>query len=293
MSELVRRCFLILFGAMLLAVSPVMAQNAPDRSRIPGPDYGVALTPAVYFVNFLFMYFSNPVNAANMPAYRAPIPPQLADCLLDSPEGCPYADYQQYFNGQDACADGNGGEKCRWTLQCQVEPSSQHLAPREFSMPDQINKPLGKADATQLARKLGIDEEIVLTPEEYQCLIGTPGQRSRDQDTIDVCIHDLTNSNGVADIPLSSYGLALDDPLRPGESLVRSVCAPQAACLRMNQVIAGSLEELADKCGFLDKLSRLFTQTPMVRFSILGFACQSSSIANTEGACMAETIRRR
>jgi hypothetical protein len=293
MSELMRQYVLTLFGAMLLAASPVMAENRPDRSQIPGPDYGVALTPAVYFVNFLFMYFSNPHNAANMPAYRAPIPPQLATCLLDNPEGCRYADYQQYFTGQDVCADRNGGDKCRWKLQCQVEPSSQHLAPPEFSNPDQINKPLGITHATRLARKLGIDEEIVLTPEEYQCLIGTPGQRSPDQDTIDVCIHDLTNSNGVADIPLSSYGLALDDPLRPSESLVRSVCAPQAACLRMNKVIAGPLEELAEQCGFQDKLGRLFIETPLVKFLILGNACQSSSIASTEDACMAETIRRR
>lgn len=239
------------------------------------------------------MYFSNPDNAANMPAYRAPIPPQLADCLLENPEGCRYADYQQYFDGQDACGDGKGGDKCRWKLQCEVEPSSRHLAPPEFRKPDQINKRLGRAHATQLARKLGIDEEIVLTPEEYQCLIGTPGDRSDDQDTIDVCIHDLTNSNGVADIPLSSYGLALDDPLRPGESRVRSVCAPSAPCLRMNEVITGPLEQLAAHCGFLDKLTRLFTETPLVRFSILGDACQSSSIASTEGACMAETVRRR
>jgi hypothetical protein len=287
-----RKFPVILFGAMLLTASPVMAQDRPDPSQIPGPDYGVALTPAVYFVNFLFMYFSNPDNAANMPAYRAP-PPQFADCLLNHPEGCRYADYQQYFDGQDVCADGKGGDKCRWEVQCQVEPSSQRRAPPEFSNPDQINQPLGMAHATQLARKLGIDEDIVLTPEEYQCLIGTPGQRSPDQDTIDVCIHDLTNSNGVADIPLSSYGLALDDPLRPSESPVRSVCAPQAACLRMNKVIAGPLEELANKCGFQDKLGRLFIETPIVRFLILGNACQSSSIASTEDACMAETIRRR
>src|SRR5262245_47979351 len=104
-----RRYFLTLLGAMLVAAPPVMAEK-PDRFQIPGPDYGVALTPAVYFVNFLFMYFSNPENAANMPAYRAPIPPQLASCLLDNREGCPYADYQQYFNGRNVCRDGNGGD---------------------------------------------------------------------------------------------------------------------------------------------------------------------------------------
>ena len=87
MRKLVKRCVLTLFAAMLLAASPAMAEKRPDRSRVPGPDYEVALTPAVYFLNFLFMYFSNPQDAANMPAYRAPVPPQLANCLLDNRSG--------------------------------------------------------------------------------------------------------------------------------------------------------------------------------------------------------------
>ena len=97
-----------------------------------------------------------------MPAYRAPIPPELATCLLANPEGCRYADYQQYFNGQALCR----GDVCRWKLECQLEPSLQHLAPPEFSNPDQINEPLGIIHATKLARSLGIDEELVLTPEQ-------------------------------------------------------------------------------------------------------------------------------
>jgi hypothetical protein len=152
MIEPMRRYVLTLCVAMLLAASPVMAENRPDRSQIPGPDHGVALTPAVYLVNFLFMYFSSPHNAANMPAYRAPIPPELATCLLANPEGCRYADYQQYFNGQALCNDGNRGGTCRWKLECQPEPSFQHLAPPEFRNPDQINEPLGTIHATRLAR---------------------------------------------------------------------------------------------------------------------------------------------
>jgi hypothetical protein len=139
MSERMRRCVLAVFGAMLLAATPVMAQSGPDLPQIPGPDYGVATTPAVYFVNFLFLYFSNPANAANMPAYRAPIPREVATCLLANPNGCIFKDYQQYFNGQDPCSDGNGGDKCHFDLQCRVEPSFQHLAPPNFSSPDQIN----------------------------------------------------------------------------------------------------------------------------------------------------------
>ena len=135
---------------------------------------------------------------------------------------------------------------------------------------------------------------MVLTSDQYQCLVGTPGQRSAAQDTIVECIEDLTNSNGNADIPLSSYGLSLlDDPAQPGETLVRSVCAPHAACLRMNQVIAESLEGLAQTCGFNDKLARLIVKTPLARFGVLGFACQASSIKSSGNACMAESVRRK
>ena len=174
-----------------------------------------------------------------------------------------------------------------------MEPCSQDLAPREFTSPDQINEPLGIHRATKLARELGIDEDVVLAPDEFQCLMGTAGHRSPAQDTIAACIPELTNSNGAATIPLSSYGLAFDDPDSPSDSLVRSVCAPSAPCLRMNEVLEGPLEELARHCGFSDKLRRLFLETPMVRFLIFGSACQSSSIASTDGACLAEAIRRK
>jgi len=274
---------------MLLTASPVMAQ--PDRSQNPGPYYGVAITPAVYFVNFLLLYWANPLDAANMPAYRAPIPQEFATCLLGNPDGCRYADYQQYFNGQDACADGNR-DKCRWKLpQCDVEPSTQLLAPREFNNLDQINQPLGIIHATNLARKLGIEEEFVLSPDEFQCLIGMRDNRTTDQETIVACIDELTNSNGVADIPLSSYGLAFDDPDSPGDSLVRSVCAPTAPCLRMNEVLEGPLEKLAAQCRFERKLGRLFLDTDMVKFLFLGNQCQTNSRHDTSYACMAETTQ--
>jgi hypothetical protein len=291
MSDLMRRYIWALFGTMLLTASPVMAQ--PDRSENPGPDYGVAITPAVYFVNFLFMYWANPLDAKDMPAYRAPIPPELAFCLRHSPDGCRYADYQQYFNGQDVCGPGNS-DKCRWKLpQCDVEHSTQLLAPREFNNPGQINQPLGIVHATNLARKLGIEENFVLSPDEFQCLIGMPGQRQDFQDTIVACIDELTNSNGVVDIPLSSYGLAFDDPDSPGDSLVRSVCAPTAPCLRMNEVLEGPLEEQARLCHFEDKFGRLLQDTDMVKFLVLGDQCQTDSRNHTNQACMAETTRRK
>ena len=151
------------------------------------------------------------------------------------------------------------------------------------------------SNANMLARSLclGDDDKHILTADENRCLIGTPGQRSPDQDTIVECIADLTNSNGDAGTPLSSYGLSLANPLEPSESLVRSVGAPHAPCLRFNKLIAGPLEDITRNCGFLDKLARLFVETPIVRFGVRGYDCQSSSIVSSEGACMAESIRRR
>src|SRR5437867_6496320 len=106
---------------------------------------------------------------------------------------------KQYFNGRTFCRSGNLGDTCRWTSECQLEPSLERLAPPEFNYPNQINDPLGLIHATRLARSPGIDEDFVLTPDQYQCLIGTAARRSADQDTIVACVAELTNSNGVAD----------------------------------------------------------------------------------------------
>ena len=38
--------------------------------------------------------------AANLPAYKAPIPQPVVDCLEQNPEGCPYAAFRQYFEEQ-------------------------------------------------------------------------------------------------------------------------------------------------------------------------------------------------
>lgn len=66
--------------------------------------YGVGVTPAVYFVNFLLMYMTNPNEAANMPSYRTPIPRALSECLWRYPEGCSYFDYALSFDDK---AKGN------------------------------------------------------------------------------------------------------------------------------------------------------------------------------------------
>ena len=59
----------------------IVSEAASESRDVLGEPYGVAVTPAVYLVNFLLLYIANPNEAANMPAYRAIIPSALYDCL--------------------------------------------------------------------------------------------------------------------------------------------------------------------------------------------------------------------
>jgi hypothetical protein len=122
---------------------------------------------------------------------------------------------------------------------------------------------------------------MILTDEEYACLITPTGDPSRDpaREIIVACSIDLTNSKGNADIPLSSYGLSIDEL---GD--VRSLCAPDAPCLEFNKLFAGPLELIAEACGFTDKLERLVTETPMLEFIKDGGECQQTWMPS----CIAE-----
>jgi hypothetical protein len=236
------------------------------------------LTPPIYLINFLFLYVANPEIAANMPAYRAALPQEVYDCLGQNPDGCPYADMEQYFDEQAFDGGGSRNENSFWPSACQEVPRWQRLAPRKYRHPDQINEPLGMRKAGQLARLLGIDDDMILTDEEYQCLIGTP-PRDPAREIIFICSNDLTNSNGNADIPLSSYGLSLNE-----QGDVRSDCAPKAPCLDFNDLLAGPLEEIAIECRFADKLARLVAKTPFLQFTEDGDPCQD----DWEPSCIVE-----
>jgi hypothetical protein len=86
-------------------------------------------------------------------------------------------------------------------------------------------------------------------------MFGTP-PKTTDQQIIFVCINNPTNSKGNADIPLSSYGLSLNE-----QRDIRGACAPDAPCLEFNALLAGPLEEIAIQCGWLEKLVRMETGT--------------------------------
>jgi hypothetical protein len=255
------------------AVSTVPAAAAGPPHAYVQP-FGVPLAPPVYFVNFLLLYWSNPEIAAYMPAYRAALPQEVYQCLVENPLGCPYADMAPFF-AEQALASGGGSrnKNTDWPASCQTEPRWQALAPREYRRADQINEPLGTRRAEQLARAFGIDQEMILTDEEYACLIGGPGLETY-RALIILCSIEFTNSSGHAAVPLSSYGLFPDD-----QGGVRSLCASED-----NESFFGPLQEIAVQCRFEEKKNRATTETPMMTFAKQGNACQDAWV----GDCIAE-----
>lgn len=250
----------------------------------PGPNcayvehFGVAVTPPLWLANFLLVYFTNPDIGAFFPAYRAEIPQEVYKCLLENPEGCSYADMAQYFDEQ-ALENGSCRKKPHWTCPCQTDTKWQPLTPPEYQLPGQINQPLGREKADELAESLGIDKEMILTNEQYECMIGTP-PRDVVREIIFTCTNDLTNSKRNAVIPLSSYGLSLDV-----QGDVRSNCAPHAPCLLMNQLLKGPMEIIANQCGFEEKLQSLVNDTPLLELFKESGECQD----NSGPACISET----
>ncbi len=254
-----------------LAAQPVEASRGHD---VANEVYAPSLTAWIYLVNFVFLYMANPDLAAYLPAYKAPIPQPVVDCLEQNPTGCPYADYRRYFDEQVF-----DNRECFWPDVCQENARWAHLAPRKVRQPEEINEPLGRPRADQLAHLLGMDAGMILTDAEYHCLIGIP-PRDHDREIIFRCIYNLTNSNGNAAIPLSSYGLNVTE-----QGDVRSVCAPDAPCLEFNALLGGPLEAIAAECGFLDKFLRVVAETPLLQFIEDGNPCQESG----EPACLIET----
>src|SRR5436190_10603122 len=224
--------------AVSLCAGPLAAQPAQaSRSHETTHEvYAPSVTPAIYLVNFLLLYMANPDIAAYMPAYKAPIPQPVVDCLEQNPTGtgCPYADYRQYFENPQGGGDRN--RECFWPEVCQENARWARLAPRKFRQPEDINEALGRRRADQLAHLLGMDAGMILTDLEYHCVIGIP-PRPPDRETIFRCIYNLTNSNGNAAIPVSSYGLNVTE-----EGNIRSICAPGSPCLEFNALFGGPLE---------------------------------------------------
>ena len=246
----------------------------PETTSRPSKGYvapfGVALAPPIYMVNFLLLYLTNPETASYMPGYRVALPQEVYKCLVENPDGCPYAEMAPFFAEQAADTGEGRNQKTFWPESCRTRPKFENLAPPENRRADQINEPLGRKNADQLAKLLGIKPDMILTNEEYKCLIGAP-PRNQDQEIIYACSIDLTNSKGNTDIPLSSWGL-----YQNSNGDVRSDCAPQAPCLEFNNLFAGPLEKIAKQCGFANKLARLVVETPFLQFVAQGHRCQQA-----------------
>ena len=247
--------FLVAAGARSLQAQARETDRdmAPETTSKLSKDYvapfGVPLAPPIYLINFLLLYFSNPETAAYMPAYRVALPQEVYKCLVDNPDGCPYAEMEPFFAEQAADTGDGRNQKTFWPESCRTSPRLEDLAPPEDRQAHQINEPLGRKRADQLAQLLGMKPGMILTNEEYQCLIGAP-PRNENQETIYACSLDLTNSKGNTDIPLSSWGL-----YQTSNGDVRSDCAPQAPCLEFNKLFAGPLEVIAKQCGFAQQVS--------------------------------------
>jgi hypothetical protein len=282
-----RKLLGITLGLLLsLCAESLLAQNRPTHPPpwnfpMPGRQtvpFGVPLAPPIYFVNFLFLYFANPPTAAMMPAYRAPIPQQVYSCLLANPDGCPYEDMARFFR-QQAAETSWAGVDTDWPSYCQTTERWRHLAPPIYQNADQINEPLGEQRALELALALGMDKEMILTRDEYACVMGVP-PRDHTQQILYACFIDFTasNGNGIV-VPFSSYGLNLNE-----QGNVLSLCAPKAPCLEANQAFL-LLPVIAERCGFTDKLERFLRETPVEQFILEGGRCQHQ----TPDACIAAT----
>ena len=151
-------------GPLAAQPSPTCTPNLftiPKASRsheVANEVYAPSVTAAIYLVNFVLLYMANPDLAAYMPAYRAPIPQPVVDCLEQNPMGCPWADYRRYFDEQVF-----DNRECFWPDVCQENARWARLAPLKARRPEQINEPLGRTRADQLAHLLGMDAGMILT----------------------------------------------------------------------------------------------------------------------------------
>jgi hypothetical protein len=306
----------ILFSFSALAFdvgSKAQAASGTEDANVE--PIAIPVSPGVYLANFMILYFVSPGVAGNMPGYMAAIPREVYECLVENPEGCPYVELEHYFDEQALKIGGGRNRTTFWPNSCQVAPRWQSLGPPEYRQPDQISRPLGSRKADQLARRLGIEPDMVLTEDEYGCMLwGDPSDPNYDpnqygRDIIRACLRDLTNSKGNpdGDVPLSSYGLSLDDQGR-----VRSNCAPNAPCLEFNGLAIpeeegkpSRLTKIALQCSlllppaagessFVEKLLRLFNpgQTPLVELLDGGVACQQEwgPVGGLHPSCIVETI---
>jgi len=277
------------------------AVDVAQSSVTPIAPYGVGVTPAVYLVNFMIMYIASPDDAAKMPAFRAPVPQSLSDCLAVHPTGCPYSEFATSFDDQPFKGKANQTKNCSFPTECRTSIQWEKLAPSVVERSDQINEILGMERANRIAREVGIDKSMILTDEQWECTKGIPPwPEDANKNIINACLNNLTNSNGNTNIPLSSYGLAItradfkgrdDDAIVQRGGNVESLCAPQAPCLLFNDLFGprNDLRKIAEECGWGDKLDKLWALRSFQEVITDGHTCQDSAGAGTS-ECLVEAV---
>lgn len=131
-------------------------------------------------------------------------------------------------------------------------PEYEKWAPTEASNVGQVNRPLGVKAADRIARKLGLDKQLVFTPEQYALFVsgggvgGEPGPAALVDESVRIFMnttgHPLyANVNGtLTPFVLGSYGLWVSM-----DGLLMSLANADAPTRQVNSVIAPG--------GYLDK----------------------------------------
>ena len=165
--------------------------------------YAPSVTAGIYLVNFVFLYMANPDLAAYMPAYKAPIPQPIVDCLEQNPTGTAVP---MLITGDTSISrfsiTGNASGR-RFARRMRDGRVWRHA---KLTQPQDINEPLGRRRADQFAHLLGIDAGMILTARRVPVLDRDSSERSGDREIIFNCIYNLTNSTGNAvDSPLQLW----------------------------------------------------------------------------------------
>ena len=275
--------------AVFLSAGTLAAQTSPTPTCTPNlftipkasrghevanEVYAPSVTAAVYLVNFLLLYRRIPTLPRTCRHIERPFLNRSSIASSKIQWAVPGLITGDTSMSRFSTTGNASGRTC-------VRRTQDGRAWRH-AKPDALNKStshLGRRRADQLARLLGMDAGMILTDLEYHCVIGIP-PRDHDRETIFRCIYNLTNSNGNAAIPLSSYGLNVTE-----QGDVRSICAPGSPCLEFNALFGGPLEAIFAECGCLEKLLRVEAETPLLQLIEDANPCQESD----EPACLIET----
>ncbi|WP_227982043.1 hypothetical protein [Nocardia spumae] len=175
-------------------------------------------------------------------------------------------------------------------------PAYENAAPTQLTGPDQLNQPLGQARADDIAGRIGLRRDDVLTDQQYQDLTtgGGVGGSVENAQVIDACVDILTNTVGrplhsdVGGRPtpsvLASYGLYVN----PG-GLLESPANADAPTRQVNTLIApgGYVGNWLRDNGATRTLAALYRSAYTVQ-AAYGFAAQQISgraqlVTNTKG----------